>query len=523
MNSEIEFLIESRQTRCAPGKVPNLAAELFFDFYELQQRPFGFTPDPRYLYLSESHREALASLSYGFTNSQGLMALVAPPGFGKTTLLIRFLELMRESGATVFLFQTPCHPNKLFRCLLTELGVETCGQDLLAMHEQLTQVLQREKSLGKRFVLVIDEAQKLSELGLEAIRLLSQCEKASERLLQIVLVGRPRLAEKLLKPEIAQLRQRISLVATIAPLNEDEVSDYVENRLRMAGYKGSGIFTPAALDRIAEFSEGNPRHINNLCLSSLSLGFALRRKWIDADLVDRVAAYLNIDSIADMLRSKARVAAGPAPAKREVLARRSGAPVPVFRAVGTKHTFRRSAVVACVFLVSLLATVLYRDDIKMAAAQTRKTAIASTADLPSSEKAVKAEVDIPTPERPPAENSPAVSADTAAALEASDALTSSAGEKLNLVPEMSTVKHTTSTELVFSGETTAVIVHPHDDLRQICLRYLGSYNTRLVSEISALNPELADPDRIAVGQRVVLPRSAPRGAGISKRASVPTP
>ncbi|MGB8849052.1 MAG: AAA family ATPase, partial [Candidatus Acidiferrales bacterium] len=478
---------------------------MILDFYKLQERPFGFTPDLRFLYLSASHRKALDSLCQGITDGRGLLALIAPPGTGKSTMLLRLLEHVRESARTSILLQTPCHSNKLLSCLLTELGLEPHAGDLVATHERLKQVLLREKGLGKRFVLLIDDSQNLSGQGLETVRLLSEFETPTGPLLQIVLAGRPELAEKLLKPGLAQLRQRISLVVSITPMSKGEVSDYVENRLRVAGHTGGGIFTPAALDRIAEFSHGIPHNINALCLSSLSLGFAVRHKWIDAGLVDQVAADLNIDSVADMIRRDARMAAKGAPIKRAALTRRTVRPVPIYRGIERTQRIQRLAVVACVFLVTLLAAMVYREDIKMAFAQTRKTPATSDIGLLSRQSAAIVEIGSGTSNQPPAMNSINERRGSAPPTRASDPHTSPANEQPKRAPAIRQVKHTASADLIFPRETTAVIVHPNDDLRQICLRYIGSYNTQLVNEIRVLNPELTDPDRIAVGQRLALP------------------
>ncbi|MGB9432665.1 MAG: AAA family ATPase, partial [Candidatus Acidiferrum sp.] len=136
---------------------------MFLDFYQLKEQPFGVTPDPHFLYLSGSHREALASLFYGVETGRGLMALVAPPGMGKTTLLFRLLEHLRRSARTAFLFQTQCDSFGLMRYLMGDLGIDTRGQDFVTMHEQLNELLVREANNGKRFVLVIDEAQNLDD------------------------------------------------------------------------------------------------------------------------------------------------------------------------------------------------------------------------------------------------------------------------------------------------------------------------------------------------------------------------
>jgi general secretion pathway protein A len=271
---------------------------MFMDFYGLREQPFGATPDPRYLYLGTSHREALASLFYGIKTGRGILALIAQPGMGKTTLLFRFLEQLRRSARTAFLFQTQCDSCGLLRYLLADLGIDACGQDFVGMHEQLNELLLREASAGRRVVVVIDEAQNLDDHVLETARLLSDFETPREKMLQLVLVGQSQLAEKLERPNLAQLRQRIDILARLEPFSAGDVANYIEHRLRVAGHSGGRLFRPAAVDRIAQTSRGIPRNINNLCFNALSLGCASRRKLIDADLVREAAADLDLLNLA---------------------------------------------------------------------------------------------------------------------------------------------------------------------------------------------------------------------------------
>ena len=287
---------------------------MFLDFYKLKEQPFGVTPDPHFLYLSRSHREALASLFYGVETCRGLMALVAPPGMGKTTLLFRLLEHLRRTARTAFLFQTQCDSFGLMRYLMGDLGIDTRGQDFVTMHEQLNELLVREANSGKRFVLVIDEAQNLDDSVLETARLLSDFETPSKKLLQIVFAGQPQLAEKLQRPELAQLRQRISILGRLEPFSATEVEHYINHRLRVAGHNSDSLFTPAAFERIAASSKGIPRNINILCFNALSLGCALGRKQIDADLISAAEADLDLSSVADERWREVLPVALPVPA-----------------------------------------------------------------------------------------------------------------------------------------------------------------------------------------------------------------
>src|ERR1035438_5582910 len=209
---------------------------MFLDFYGLREQPFGVTPDPRFLYLSPAHREALASMVYGIEAGRGFIGLIAPPGMGKTTLLFHLLEKFRSSARTAFLFQTQCNSREFMRFLLAELGYETGDHDFVRMHEEFNQHLLREAKAGNRFIVVVDEAQNLDPSVLETIRLLSDFETPQAKLLQIVLAGQPELADKLASRNLAQLRQRISLGSGLKPLSVDDTRNYIQHRLRVAGY-----------------------------------------------------------------------------------------------------------------------------------------------------------------------------------------------------------------------------------------------------------------------------------------------
>src|ERR1700722_12623208 len=199
---------------------------MFLDFFEMKVQPFGVTPDPRFLYLGKSHREALASLYYGIESDRGFTALIAPPGLGKTTLTFQLLEKLEQTSRTVFLFNTQCNSRDLFQYVLGDLGVDSSGMNLVSMHEKLNEILARERLAGRRFVLAIDEAQNLAPDVLETIRLLSNFETSRAKLIQILLVGQPQLARKLANPALEQLRQRISVFARIEPFNFEETSRY---------------------------------------------------------------------------------------------------------------------------------------------------------------------------------------------------------------------------------------------------------------------------------------------------------
>jgi general secretion pathway protein A len=666
---------------------------MFLDFYQLTEQPFGVTPDPHFLYLGAAHREALASLSYGVNTGRGILALIAPPGMGKTTLLFRFLEHLRRSARTTFLFQTQCDSTGLLHYLLGDLGIRTDGQDFVMMHDQLNVVLLEEARAGRRFVLVVDEAQNLSDTVLETARLLSDFETPRQKLLQIVLSGQPQLAEKLERPELVQLRQRISILAHLEPFRPAEVNDYINHRLRVAG-GAIPLFTPAAVDKIAATSLGIPRNINNLCFSALSLGCALRRKQIDTDLIDEAAADLELSSLtvrggqdplpvlpartgapterlivsgeepepsftqaatfarttrlstlngdpvpADQLfdglrggllainhargfllesleHAEARnaeilaeivddgtsgdanltqsieygngayplaetaladadfqrdrlgaagaggtptqiaigmetIASANPPGKRmEQLPVSSiklitGSPPPsagpsearaflsIPYEVERKHPIPRLVMAVAVFVLAVLAGIPYRQDIRTAAAQTRRSLVVTAIRLASLDVSKIKPIEAPARSRDASAPRPELR-DRAAVVTTSKPApstpiglpqTNSAVVPQERQPERKIAVPSqplaSPPKQIAIGAST-VIVRPNENLRIICLRYLGRYDARAVREIRGLNPEINDLNRVTVGQRIMLPGPAEVEADV-RRSLVPSP
>ncbi len=318
---------------------------MILDYYNLKEQPFGVTPDPRYLYLSPTHREALASLSYGIRSQRGFMSLIAKPGMGKTTILFQLLSQLEGSARTVFLFQTLCNPKELLRSLLRDLGFADNGGDAVRMQEQLNHVLLAEARQGRRVVVVIDEAQNLEDSALELVRMLSNFETTSAKLMQIILAGQPQLREKLASPHLLQLRQRISICTRLQPFSVDETRLYVGHRLRVAGYDfNTPLFTPQAGALIAKYSEGIPRIINNICFNALSLGCVLKQKSIREEVVR--------ESLDD-LDLKAEWARDPEqePAERKFVAVKAGKPVTEFR---PPFSWRRGLAVSLMLLLQLV-------------------------------------------------------------------------------------------------------------------------------------------------------------------------
>jgi N-acetylmuramoyl-L-alanine amidase len=283
---------------------------MFLDFFHLREQPFGVTPDPAYLYPSRTHCEALDSLTEGILGGRGFLALIAEPGMGKTTLLYQVLEGLRDKARAAFLFQTQCNSREFFQYLLSELGVDSTGMGLVAMHNKLNEMLFAEMLAGKRFVLIVDEAQNLDDTVLETIRLLSNFETSNTKLLQIVLAGQPQLGEKLGQKRLSQLLQRITVVKHLEALSPEETAGYIRHRLKVAGHCGEALFEPEALALVAERSQGVPRNINKICFHALLEAHAEGRHTVSRDIVEKANCKLDLVAAA---RSTPMPAPSPAP------------------------------------------------------------------------------------------------------------------------------------------------------------------------------------------------------------------
>jgi len=270
---------------------------MYCEYYGFVRRPFEMTPDPTFLYLGEAHREGLATLIYGVQSGKGFVLLTGEVGTGKTTLLHALLSQLDSSTASAFIFNPRLEPLDFFAILFKELGIDKpCASKadyLLALNEFLIDRLRNDEPT----LLIIDEAQNLSPEMLEEIRLLSNLETPTSKLIQIMLVGQPELNELLTRPELRQLRQRIALRHHLRPFDPKELKDYVGERLAKAGYTGRGLFKRSALRELFTASGGTPRVINNLCDAALLQGYAREQAVVDGAAIREVAAGLDLANV----------------------------------------------------------------------------------------------------------------------------------------------------------------------------------------------------------------------------------
>ncbi|CAN5519397.1 hypothetical protein BH10ACI4_BH10ACI4_01500 [soil metagenome] len=265
-------------------------------FFKLQSSPFGTSPDPRFLYMMPHTREALACLEYGISARKGFTVLTGEVGTGKTTLLRRALSSFSgRRVSTAFVFNPRLDVLDFLEFVLTDFGIIPANRTKSGMLLQLNRWLIERFRMEETCVVVVDEAQNLSWELLEEIRLLTNLETSSEKLLQIVLSGQPELEEKLRHPSVRQLRQRVSLWCRTQSLTEVQTQAYVAERLRIAGASWQ-IFPPETLELIHRYSRGIPRIINLMCEHALIVAYVEQVQQVTVPMIEGVAAELELES-----------------------------------------------------------------------------------------------------------------------------------------------------------------------------------------------------------------------------------
>jgi type II secretory pathway predicted ATPase ExeA len=272
---------------------------MYKSFFGLKENPFNVNPDPRYLFLTKQIEEALSGLMYGIQTRKGFITLTGEVGTGKTTLVNRLLDWLHlKRTKTAFLFNSRMNTNQLFDFIMAEFDIpcdnKSKSQQLMKLNHWL---LERYRA-GETAVLIVDEAQNLTFPVLEEIRLLTNLETSTEKLLQIVLSGQPELEERLKLPQLRQLRQRITLRCRTMPLTSEQTHDYIQERLRIAGGDPQvEVFSEKALESVHYFSMGIPRVINLLCEHALINSFVEQQKVVQAKTIEDVAREFQLDEV----------------------------------------------------------------------------------------------------------------------------------------------------------------------------------------------------------------------------------
>lgn len=466
---------------------------MYLKYYCLSRTPFGITPDPAFLYLSPSHKEALASLLYGIEKRKGFICLTGEVGCGKTTVLKALLERSDpERVKFVYLYNPELSFESLIRTVFEELDLEPPEDDLASAVRRLHLHLIELYGQGKHVALVVDEAQRMPVETLERLRILSNLETARDKLLQIVLCGQPELDGVLAAPELRQLRQRIALRATIRPLTAAESFAYINHRLKRVVYGKSPVFEPAALRAVARRARGNPRRINIICDNALVAAYADQKKPVPARTVREVAAGLEpatrwrrlarfmaagcaivLLAVAGAVAAKSQAAkerprpeeiAGAAVSPGEPLTAREQIPAPVTPILSRDGAGDRSAAAAPTEPEPSPLTEMTETD-----KESDEAAMASSTDAAEGSP-VAAEAELPPPDPP-------------------EELTS---EK---------------TYVVKAGDT----------LTEVLRRAYGHADPHLLQRTLTNNLHLRDPNTIRVGDKILLSDLPARHAGLPAR------
>jgi len=280
---------------------------MYKKFFGLRENPFNVNPDPRFLFSTRHTEEAFAVLTYGIQARKGFITLTGEVGTGKTTLLNKLLDWLHEQSlATAFVFNSRLNVTQFLDFMMADFGIscDTRLKSQVLIH--LNQWLLERYRAGETAVLIVDEAQNLSPQVLEEIRLLTNLETATEKLLQIVLSGQPELEQKLNQPGLRQLRQRITLRCRTYPLTMEETAGYIQERLRVAGADSTPIFAPDAVEAVHRYARGIPRVVNLLCEHGLISAFVDQKRPVQLATIDEVAREFDlhrIDPIAQPVES----------------------------------------------------------------------------------------------------------------------------------------------------------------------------------------------------------------------------
>jgi general secretion pathway protein A len=262
---------------------------MYLEFFGLKKEPFNITPDPEFLFLSPSHKEALGSIIYGIEKRKGFIAIVGGVGLGKTTVLRSYLDKADRSRLKIiYVFHANVSFENLLKTIYQELGLTIENEDAFIMVNKLHQFLIEEYRQGRNVVLIVDEAQNMPVETLENLRMLSNLETSSDKLIQIVLIGQTELDEMLKSQKLRQLEQRIAVRAIIHPLKQEESLAYINHRLSKAGMSGPPVFNNEALQLIAKQANGVPRIMNILCDNALITGFGYQVKPVNRKIAKEI-------------------------------------------------------------------------------------------------------------------------------------------------------------------------------------------------------------------------------------------
>jgi len=270
---------------------------MYTTYFGLTAKPFELLPNPKFLYLSKGHRKALSYLQYSIQNQTGFTLFTGEVGSGKTTLVRNTIKQVGSSTPLALVFNTCVNAVQLLAMINEDFGLDVAGKGKVALLRELNDFLVAQRAVGCLPILIIDEAQNLSSESLEEVRLLSNLEADSFRLLQIILVGQPELKNIIAQPCLRQLRQRISIACHLDSLSREETEDYIFHRMDTAGNRDAVVFKEGTLDLVYGFSEGVPRLVNVICDFLLLAAFVDETRYIDVDLVREAITELTLEPV----------------------------------------------------------------------------------------------------------------------------------------------------------------------------------------------------------------------------------
>ncbi len=444
---------------------------MYSEFYGFSAQPFNVTPDPEFLFFTESHREALTAMKYGVVERKGFILVSGEVGTGKTTLIHQLLQDLGKGVKVVFISQTKSITfEQLLREILLQLGLPAGYQDKTFLVHQLNLYLMEKLSREENLAIIIDEAQHLDFNTLEELRLLSNLETASSKLLQIVLVGQPELEEKLNSWDVRQLKQRIVIQRRILPLRDEDSRRYIEHRLKMVGSSTSQVFTPDALSMICSYGKGIPRVINVLCDNAFLIGCARAKKKIDSLIVQEVVANREDSSPQKPLERKVGH-------KRRLPLKSQK-----FKGVVSKISY-----IAGVLLVIVLTVFVGREFMRKIP---EGVPLAPPPQLaPQDQKITVPPAEIQSSETPSAAPAPSVEEK----------------QKAPDSPSPSDVPAAIPAPPKPEVRTNIVTVEEGGFLSALSQRYYNRSNTTLVDYILKWNPEIINPDMVLKNQKIKIP------------------